>query len=137
MAYMRGPLEISYFAFARWSDSPARMLAEQTRRALRATGSFEGVLESPTVVRTDYHLELADTKLVQVFTGDNSKLIMAFEARLYADGRRTLLASQRFETVEPAGVNASGGVEAASRAAATLLPRVTDFALENCSGDAD
>ncbi|MFK8013967.1 MAG: ABC-type transport auxiliary lipoprotein family protein [Gammaproteobacteria bacterium] len=137
MAYMRGPYELNYFAFSRWADAPSRMLADQTRRVLRNGGGFEGVLESPVAARTDFHLELADVKVVQIFDGESSMLDVAFEARFFNADRRALIAVQRFQASEPAGEDPQTGVEATNRAAAELLSQVAAFALKHCEAHAN
>lgn len=132
MAYMRSEFELNYFAYSRWSDAPARMLGDQLRRFLRDSGAFDGVLAAPVATHTDYQLEMADVKIVQMFTGDQSVLDMAYEIRLFDSDRRTLLATQRFTTQEPSGTDAQGGVQAANSAAARLLRDTVEFVHLHC-----
>ena len=133
MAYMRDAYELNYFAYARWSDAPSRMLGDQLRRFLRDGGAFEGVLAAPVATHTDYQLELADVKIVQMFSDEESVLDMAYEIRLFDSDRRTLLAARRFTTQEPSGGNAQDGVQAANSAAARLLRDTVEFVHEQCA----
>ena len=77
---------------------------------------FAGVLASPVTARTDWQLEIGDVKVVQRFDGETSALLMAFEGRLFNGDRRTLIATRRFETIEPAGgATAARGGSACAR----------------------
>ncbi len=133
MAYMRSAYELNYFAYARWGDAPSRMLGDQLRRFLRDGGAFDGVLAAPVAARTDYQLELADVKLVQMFSDEVSVLDLSYEIRLFDSDRRTLLATRRFATEEPSGGDAQSGVQAANNAAARLLSDTVAFVHEQCA----
>lgn len=136
MAYTLTEYEVNYFAYARWGDAPARMLAEQMRMALRDSDAFAGVLASPVVAQTDYQLELADVSVIQRFDSEEtSRLEMSFDLRLFDGDRRHLLATQQLSTAVDAGGDAQNGVEAANRAAGQLLLRARDFVLERCGRD--
>ncbi|MFK7885825.1 MAG: ABC-type transport auxiliary lipoprotein family protein [Gammaproteobacteria bacterium] len=133
MTYTLDSYELSYFAFARWGDAPSRMLQDQMRVALGASGAFSGVLSAPVSAQTDYQLELADVSVVQRFADEaSSALAMAFEVRLYDGDRRHLLAAQGLETRVAAGGDAPSGVAAANAAASDLLAQATEFVLARC-----
>lgn len=133
MAYMRSDYQIEYFAYARWADAPARLLSEQARRYLDASGAFEAVLAAPTAAPTDRSLELSDVVLVQRFSGETSTVELALDARLYGADRAQVLRAERFEFRERAGADPVSGVAAANRAAEQLLPKLLAFATTGCA----
>ncbi len=134
MAYMRTPFKLEYFAYSVWADNPARMLGEAVRTDLYASGAFDAVVSTPAATATDLRLDLADTRVVQRFSGETSTLELVTEARLYAVARPNELVSRRFEFSESAEANPAGGVRAANAAAERLLVAVREFATSACAG---
>ena len=133
MVYTLSDYEVSYFAYARWGDAPARMLATQMRAALRASDAFSGVLASPVAAHTDYQLELADVSVIQRFDSEEaSRLEMNFEERLFDGDRRHLIAAQPLRASVDAGGDAQRGVAAANDAAGKLLQEAREFVLARC-----
>ncbi len=133
MVYTQDDYELKYFAYARWADTPVRMLGDDLRRRLRESGSFDGVLASPVVTDTNYQLEIADTAVRQHFAGDDqSTLHLSFELRVFDGDRRQLLGSRVFSAREAAGDNPETGVAAATASAARLLSDATDYVLSVC-----
>lgn len=133
MNYTLEPHTMDYYAFARWAAPPARMLQQQLRDALNASGAFTGVLSSPASAESNYQLELADVSVLQRFDDETSSVLeMMFEVRLYDGDRRHLLGAQTLAATTNAGTDAASGVEAANRAAADLLADALDFTLTRC-----
>ncbi|MEM6639599.1 MAG: ABC-type transport auxiliary lipoprotein family protein [Pseudomonadota bacterium] len=132
MMYSLDDIELKYFAYSRWGAPPTRMLRDQLRRFLRDSGAFDGVLDSPTVARTRYQLELTDTEVIQRFEGEASRVDMAFELRIFDGDRRRLLGSRRFVTDVSAGGDPASGAVAANAAARQLLGGAVDYVLELC-----
>ncbi|HEY5308559.1 MAG TPA: ABC-type transport auxiliary lipoprotein family protein, partial [Casimicrobiaceae bacterium] len=49
MAYVQRPYELDYFSANRWADTPSRMLGPILARALEQSGSFDAVVQAPSV----------------------------------------------------------------------------------------
>ena len=132
MAYMRSPHQLEYFAWSVWADNPARMLGEAVREHLYASGTFAAVVGTPAATATDLRLDLGDARVLQRFTGEQSKVEITLEARVFAtQGKR--LSARRFRESEPASPDPAGGVSAANKAAGRLIASLYDFAVESCA----
>ncbi|MBT8144970.1 MAG: PqiC family protein [Gammaproteobacteria bacterium] len=121
MLYTREPNRIERFAYSRWAASPAAMLSPMLLRSLRSTGDYKAVLSAPAAVVTDLRVELDDLRLLQVFSGGGSEVVMSVEVRVYAPLQRALLASQAFSYRVDADPNPVSGVRATEQAVASLL----------------
>jgi len=127
-AYRRADARIHYFAYHRWSDSPARMLHPLLVRAAERSNVFGGVITPGAPVPGDVRLDTEITDLSQHFEDAQSQVHFAIRVRLYSQER--LLGGQVFEVFEPAEANPQSGIEAASRASAKVLEQVLRFTRE-------
>jgi ABC-type uncharacterized transport system auxiliary subunit len=124
-AWRRNDPRIRYFAYHRWTDSPARMLQPQLIRAAERSNLFQGVVTPASPASSSLRLDGELLDLSQYFQNGESHVRLALRVRLFAEGR--LLASQVFEPTEPTEPNPESGIQAANRASAKMLGQVMQF----------
>ncbi|MGE0082472.1 MAG: ABC-type transport auxiliary lipoprotein family protein [Thiohalomonadaceae bacterium] len=124
-AYRQSDARIQYFAYHRWSDSPARMLQPLLVSAAERSKLFSGVITPGAPVQGDVRLDSEVVDLSQRFDDGSSEVRFAVRVRLY--GQERLLAGETFEATESAEPNPQSGIEAANRASAKVLERIIRF----------
>lgn len=125
MVYLQRPHEVQYFATSQWADTPARMLAPLLVQVLERTGGWGAVIQMPSSVRGDYRVDIDNLSLQQEFVSRPSLVRLAFRAQLVDLRRQCVLGVRGFVALEEASSeDAYGGVLAANRAVATLLPQL-------------
>lgn len=125
-AYRRSNPRIEYFAYHRWSDSPARMFHSLLVAAAEQSNIYRGVITTGAPVEGDLRLDSEIMDLSQHFGDDGgSHVRFAVRVRLYGGGR--LLGGDVFEVSEPAEPNPQSGVQAANRASGRVLRRIMQF----------
>lgn len=128
MLYRRSANELERFAYSRWAESPAAMLEPLLVQALRAREAFGAVLGSPAPVKADLRVESEGLKLIQVFDGGPSRVLLQLEVRVYSPADRRLLASELLSYDLPAAqANAQAGVAAADAAVARMLTEFSEL----------
>jgi len=135
MAYSRAPLQLGYFAYHTWADSPAKMLVALAETALDRSGLLGATVSGSLDVGTDLRLDLDGTELLQVFDGDVSEVRLSVKARLVDLSSHALLAVETFTYTED-GVppNPAAGAAAADRAAARFLEDLQAFVAASLAG---
>jgi cholesterol transport system auxiliary component len=134
MAYMEEDYRLDYYADHAWVDSPPAMLGPVLVDALRASGAFATVTEDARGITSDLRLDSLIVNLYQDFRTRPSMARLEIRVRLVDPQGRRVLASRAFADAEPApSDDAYGGVVAANRALARMLPRIADFAAETAS----
>lgn len=128
-AYHWSDARIQYFAYHRWTDSPARMFQPLLVDAAEKSKLFEGVITPGAPVQGSVRLDSEILELSQRFSDDGSDVRFAVRVRLYGHGR--LLGSDIVEFVEPTESNPQSGVEAANRASAKVLEQIIRFTQAN------
>ncbi|MEO8325799.1 MAG: ABC-type transport auxiliary lipoprotein family protein [Nitrospirota bacterium] len=132
MAYEKVPHELRFFATSQWVDSPARMLAPLITNALETSAEWGAVIQLPSVLRGDYHLDLSQVVLVQEFTQQPSHIRLALRAQLVTVFDPRVIGTRKFEFREPApSEDAYGGVQAAQKATGSLLVELKHW-LQGC-----
>lgn len=128
IAYTRTPLRLDYYSQSRWADTPARMLAPLLVATLDRTHAFRAVVPLPSSVAADYQLDVVLLQLQQEFFQHPSQVRLALRVSLIKTATNRVVASRRFEDLEPApSDNAYGGVQAANKALAKLLGEIARF----------
>lgn len=128
-AYHWSDARIQYFAYHRWTDSPARMFQSLLVDAAEKSKLFEGVVTPGAPVQGDVRLDSEILELSQRFNDDGSDVRFAVRVRLYGHGR--LLGSDVMEAIESAESNPQSGVEAVNRASARVLEQIIRFTQTN------
>ena len=135
IAYLRRPLEVSYYATNQWADTPSRMLIPLLVRTFEKTGRWRAVIPMPTPVRGDYRLETTGLVLQQEFLQQPSRVRVAVRAQLVDLRDYRALGARLFEVIEPAASDdAYGGVLAANKALTKLLQDVAGW-VNGCVGE--
>ena len=131
MAYLERDYRLDYFADHEWVDTPAAMLAPLLVRALREGAVFDNVSEEASGLYGGLRLDTTIESLYQDFRTRPSRVQVSLQARLVDPGGGQILATRVFGDAEPAPADDPyGGVVAANRALARLLPQLADFAAE-------
>lgn len=129
MAYLRHPHELGYFAFNRWADTPARMLAPLLAQTLEP--GFRAVVQTPGAVPANVRLDTELIRLQQDFSTQPSKVQLTLRAQLVAVTDKRVLAVKVFDESENAiSDDAYGGVIAANRALQRVLGQLSDFCIK-------
>lgn len=129
MVYRRTPHTVYSFATHRWSDAPARLIAEALRAGLGAGGVL--VLKPGSGIRPDYRLSSELVALEQDFTVQPSRMVLAVRLVLIDTRTRRVAGARNLRLEAPApSDDAPGGVVAAQglvgqlvAAARELVPR--------------
>ena len=128
MAYVQERHRLDYFTHNKWVDTPAHMLRPIITQALEHSGLFHVVLETPAPVAAQLRLDTEMLHLRQVFEGGGSIVQLSLRLVLVDQIHRRVLATQVLSFSEPAPENTPyGGVVAANRAIARLLPELIEF----------
>lgn len=136
MAYSEKLAELSYFAWHRWADTPARMLAMLIEQRLDARNLFEQVLADTRDVSTDLRLEVQHLRLLQRVRGDSSEIHLSAKLRLVDLDRRHVLGQRAVQVAVPAAAaTPTAGVEAAQRATGQFLDSLEQFVASTAAGD--
>ena len=128
IAYQRRAQQIEYFAYARWVDAPARMLAPLIVAALQRSGAFASVVPAAAATTAELRLDTELVRLLHDFSTEPGRERLTLRATLIDAPRRRVLATREFDVVE--GVvspDPYGGVIAAQRAVQRLLVELVDF----------
>ena len=129
MAYLERDYRLDYFADHEWVDAPAAMLAPLLVRALREGAAFDNVSEEASGIYGGLRLDTTIESLYQDFRTRPSRVQVSLQVRLVDPHGGQILATQVFSDAEPAPTDDPyGGVVAANRALARLLPQIADFA---------
>ncbi|WJW76252.1 ABC-type transport auxiliary lipoprotein family protein [Thiohalobacter sp. IOR34] len=130
MLYQREGHRLAYFAYSRWADEPARMLAERLVEALEDSGRLAAVVRPGTPVQADLRLETELLAFVQDFHQTPSRFHIRLRARLVDPVRRRVVASRLFTAeAEAPSDDPAGGAAAAERASRSLAGEVVAFVL--------
>jgi cholesterol transport system auxiliary component len=128
MVYLKRPHELSYYAVNQWADTPARMLHPLLAQALERTGSFKAVVQTPSVVRGDYRLDVAGLALEQEFFDQPSRVRLSLRIQIVELKSLGVVGTREFEALEEApSDDAYGGVIAANRAVGRILNEVANW----------
>lgn len=131
MAYLERDYRLDYFADHEWVDTPAAMLAPLLVRSLRERAPFVEVSEETRGIGGGLRLDTTIESLYQDFRTRPSRVQVSLRVRLVDPDGGRILASRVFTATEPATTDDPyGGVVAANRALAQLLPQIADFAAE-------
>lgn len=123
MAYQREANRLDYYARNRWVDAPAAMLQPLVVKALEAQGGFAAVVQGPAAVQAQRRLDLDLTQFVQDFSQSPSCMRVSVRAQVIDMATQKVLATRVFEShMAATSEDARGGVDAANRALAELLP---------------
>jgi cholesterol transport system auxiliary component len=127
MAYMRHTSQLEYYTASRWVDTPVRMLTPLLVKALEQQGVYRAVVSAPAPVKSDYLINLEMIRLLQEFTGPDSRMRLTLQVEVI-DREGLVLASRLYDVTEPAdSPDAVGGVLAANRLLERLLPEIATF----------
>jgi cholesterol transport system auxiliary component len=128
IAYLKRPLEVSYYAASQWADQPARMLLPLLVRTLENTGRWRAVVPMPSPARADYRLETTGVMLQQEFMEQPSRMRVSMRLQLVDLRDYRAVGARHFEAIETApSEDAYGGVVAANRGLGKLLQEAADW----------
>ena len=129
--YLRHADQPEYFAYSRWIDTPARMLAPLIVAAIEGSGTFRAVVQTPSTAAGELRLDTEILRLEQDFLAAPSQVRFTLRAYLVESATRRVVASREFEAAVPAASeDPRGGVVAANRAVKMVLERLAAFCTE-------
>jgi cholesterol transport system auxiliary component len=134
MLYVREPHRLEAYAFSKWVDAPARMIAQPLVSELQRGAQWRAVLLAPSTAEGDWRLDIELLRLQQDFTVVPSQVRLSLRATLLDAATRRVVAWQEFEeSVPAASEDAFGGVvaaQAALRSVSTSLRRFCEDAAD-------
>lgn len=131
IAYMEQDYRLDYYADHAWVDSPGAMLGPLLIEALRGSGAFAAVTEDARGVGADLRLDTVIESLYQDFRSRPNQARVQLRVRLVDPQGRSVLATRVFTDSQPApSDDAYGGVVAANRVLARMLPEIAAFVAE-------
>lgn len=134
IAYTKEPPKLDYYSNSVWSDTPAKMLLPILVRTFESTGVFKAVVSPPAPALANVRVDVDVIRLQQEFITQPSR--MRFTARIKVVDMKSghVLATQVFETTEPApSEDAGGAARAANAAIQHVLNQMVPFALRYLS----
>lgn len=128
IAYLRRAQQIEYFAYARWVEAPAQMLAPLIVGALQRSGAFSAVVRASAAMAAELRLETELIRLLHDFTTEPSQVRLTLRATLIDARQRRVRATREFDATESAASeDPYGGVVAAQRAVQRVLADLVSF----------
>lgn len=126
MAHSRAPQQRALYQNASWADRPSNRIVQLLVRRIDARGAFASVVELGGGVGGDLALNVTVDELLHDTATARGKLELTVE--LVDRTTRRLVARRRFAAAAPvAQENASGAVEALSRALTSVLDEVVPW----------
>jgi cholesterol transport system auxiliary component len=136
IAYLKRPLEVSYYTANQWADQPPRMLLPLLVRMLEKTGRWRAVIPMPTPARGDYRLDSTGFVLQQEFIEQPSRMRVSLRVQLVDLRDYRAVGTRQFEATEPSqSEDAYGGVLAANRALTKVLHEAANWVTACVDGD--
>jgi cholesterol transport system auxiliary component len=137
IAYLKRPLEVSYYTANQGADQPSRMLLPLLVRMLEKAGRWRAVIPMPTPARGDYRLDSTGFVLQQEFIEQPSRMRVSLRVQLVDLRDYRAVGTRQFEATEPSqSEDAYGGVLAANRALTKVLREAADWVTACVDGDA-
>ncbi len=131
MAYVLGSYQIAYYAKHSWVAAPAQQLTPIIVTALQESGHYKGVVTAPFIGITNLRLATRLIKLEQIFSGNQSSVLLQLSAHITNATTGKLIASREFQAQIPAPQNNPyGGVIAANQAAKIIVQKLVQFCLQ-------
>lgn len=128
MIYVTDPAHLNFYTRHEWVAPPARMLTPLIAERIQDTGYFRAVVISPYMGKTNYRLDTRLVVLQQEFLSSTSQVRCIIQATLMNVRTKTIVASQRFQVVVPAGgQNPQSGVTAANYAVNQITAQIAQF----------
>lgn len=132
IAYMQQQYGLRYYVNSRWADTPANMLAPLLVDAIDAGGYFQAHDAGTGQVAAELRLDTDLTRFHQDFTVKPSVMHITMRAQLVNLREQRVLATRVFDVrVAAQSEDTYGGVQAANRALAQLLPQLVRFCNDN------
>jgi len=132
MAYVQQAERMDYFAYHKWVDTPARMLAILMEKRLDSSGLLGAVVSGSPDIRAGLKLDSTVIRLQQDFTGTGSAVELSVKVKLMDSRDRSLLGSRTFSYTEQANAeNPEAGVAAANRAVQQFLSDLVVFVAQS------
>jgi cholesterol transport system auxiliary component len=131
IALARHPLELEYFAGARWAERAPRMVQTLLVESFENSQRIIAVGRSALTLRSDYELksELRDFQ-AEYFAGAASVVRIKLSAKLVRHPRREIVASRIFEATIPIqGTDMLSIVQAFDEALGKVLKRIVEWTL--------
>lgn len=129
MVYVPEPGVVAFYAYHRWADTPARLLAPLLIEALAASGAFRAVLPPTSLAGADLRLESEIRSFEQVLEGAGASHVrIVIDARLIDSASGRVRASRRFAALRPASPDAKGASAGMRAALRELLPALAAWA---------
>lgn len=127
---MPSPGELQAYAGARWRDDAPLLLRDTLIEAFRLDGRLATVVDDASRARSDATLTSHLGAFHSRYREGNPEVVIRLDVQLLDEANREVLASRRFEAVEPSdatGIEAV--VEAFGRATDTLTTQLVDWTL--------
>lgn len=105
LVYLKPNHELAHFAYHRWADAPAHMLAPLLQAAAEHSGRFSAVIPSGSQARADLRLDTQLLRLRQLFTGGQCEVELALRVELIDIASGRLLGGRPFSYREPCGAD--------------------------------
>ena len=132
IAYEMLAYNLRYYADHMWVSPPAQMILPIIADAVASKGYFHAVISAPFSGETNYRLDTRLIALQQEFIQPSSKVRLIMQATLVDTALNKVVATHRFQVVEPSpDNNPYSGVIAANKAAAKVASQIALFVVKH------
>ena len=136
IALYPSPIEVKYFADARWSDRPSRLMQTLMVDTLAATGAFEFVGPDADGVSTRYALRSNLTAFHGIFDGGDRTIVVTLRVSLIDRPAGRILAGRTLsQSVDPGSSNVRDAVRAFSTASEAILQELNAWVVQTIEAD--
>ena len=130
IALARHPLELEYFAGARWAERAPRMVQSLLVESFENSQRIVAVGRSALTLRSDYELKSELREFQAEYFGPTPVVRVKLNAKLVRHPRREIVASQTFEaTVPVSGTDMRIIAQAFDDALGKVLKRIVEWTL--------
>jgi cholesterol transport system auxiliary component len=129
--YVREPHQLEYYAHNEWVDTPARMIVPLIVAAIENSGTFRGVVVTPSAATGDLRLDTEIMRLQHDLGSQPSHVQFTMRAYIVDNTTRQVLAWREFdEAITVLSEHPNGVVVAANRAVQAALEQLSNFCTE-------
>ena len=132
IALRPGPMEVQYFAGARWSDRAPRLVQTLLVESFENSERIVAVGRQAVGLRSDFNLKSELREFYAIYNGDEPpEIVVGFNVKLISYPASRIVASQTFEKRVTASSNGIRDIiKAYDRALGSVMRKTVQFVLE-------
>ncbi len=122
---------VSYYKGAQWSEPAPLLLRNRLLDALRSDGRLATLSSDDRMLQADFELDGELRAFQSIYQGGKPQVLLQLDLRLVQPATQRIVASRRFEQLQPASVTALPAVVSAfGQASDRLALQVVDWSVE-------